>query len=299
MQHSINSSTVVKKKKKLYNILIIQWYFCDGIIIIIGIHYSHTEFEGRAKYSGRDPIDDYERNTNQDGLDCHGHGTHCASLAAGKTTGVAKNATLYSVRVLSCNNFGPWSAIISGLNHAAQRAQTTKRPTIISMSLGGSYSATVDNLLTEIAKKGITMVVAAGNDRHDACGDTPASNPNVITVGGSRPDRKMYYYSNGGSCVDIIAPGQSVLGADRSCNTCLKYLTGTSMSTPLVAGVAAIHLQRNPNLSPVGVKQKLVNDACVNRLDFTDLLPSLRSSTPNKLLNIPGMITFFTIKKNN
>ena len=159
------------------------------------------------------------------------------------------------------------------------------------MSLGGGYFKTVDDLVTDIAKnKGIPIIVAAGNDRSDACNNSPASNSRAITVGASRADRKMYYYSNGGTCVDIIAPGQNVLGADRECDTCSKYLTGTSMATPLVAGVAAIHLQRTPKMTPADLKKKLANDACVNTLDFKDLKTSLQSITPNKLLNIIGKL---------
>ena len=222
-------------------------------------------------------------------MDCQGHGTHCASLAAGKTSGAAKKANLYSVRVLACNNFGPWSAIMAGLNHVAEKVKETRRPSVISMSLGGGYSLTVDNLVTTIVRGNIPVIVAAGNERDDACDYTPASNSLAITVGGSKSGAGMYYYTNGGKCVDIIAPGQSVLGADRSCDTCTKYLSGTSMATPLVAGVAAIHLQRQPLLTPAQVKQKIIDDSCKNVLDFTDLLSSLKSSTPNRLLHITGM----------
>ncbi len=256
-----------------------------------GIHYTHEQFEGRAKYSGKDPIDDYYEDSNNEGLDCHGHGTHCASLAGGKTTGTARKANLYSVRVLGCDNFGPWTAIINGLNHVVERAKETKRPTIISMSLGGGYYQTVDDLISTIVKMGISVVVAAGNDRHDACENTPASNKHAITVAASKSDLKMYYYSNGGICVDIIAPGQSVLGADRDCNTCIKYLTGTSMAAPLVAGVAAIHLQRRPKMNPADLKQKLIDDACVGTLDLTNLESTLHASTPNRLLHIPGSVS--------
>lgn len=263
---------------------------CSHYLFVVGIHYSHDEFDGRAKYAGKDPVDDYE-NDNRNGLDCHGHGTHCASLAAGKTVGVAKEATVHSVRVLGCDNFGPWSGIISGLNHVVTKAKSTNRPTIISMSLGGPYFQTVNDLVTNIVKNsGIPVIVAAGNDRKDACSETPASNSEAITVGASKIDLQMYYYSNGGSCVDIIAPGQNIKGASITCNTCFTYLTGTSMATPIVAGAAAIHLQRMPKLSPSALKKILVDDSCTNKLDFTDLGSSIQSSTPNKLLHIQGTV---------
>ena len=76
------------------------------IIAFSGIKYDHEEFQGqRAQYDFYDPVD-VNTGSNQQGLDCHGHGTHVAALAAGKTYGVAKGATVYSMRVLSCNEQG-------------------------------------------------------------------------------------------------------------------------------------------------------------------------------------------------
>ena len=198
-----------------------------------GIHYTHHEFEGRANYSGKDPMDDY-LGTNQEGLDCNGHGTHVASIAAGITYGAAKKANLYSVRVLDCSGWGPWSVIMAGMSHAAQRANETGRPSIISMSLSGGYTESVDNLVTAIVQSNISIIVAAGNERNYACNYSPASNSLAITVGGSREGGGMYYWSNGGSCVDIIAPALNVSGAGIHCNNCTLQMSGTSMATPLV-----------------------------------------------------------------
>ena len=79
-------------------------------------------FEGRAEYPGFDPVDS-ATGSNQQGRDCHGHGTHVASLAAGRVYGAAKKARIYSVRVLNCYGGTPWSIIISGINYAVQKAQ--------------------------------------------------------------------------------------------------------------------------------------------------------------------------------
>ena len=190
--------------------------------------------------------------------------------------------------MLDCGNSAPWSSIIAGLDHVVNHVNKTRRPSVISMSLGGFFTGSVDDVLTSVINKGIPIVAAAGNDRDDACLKTPASNDGVITVGGSREGGGMYYYSNGGRCVDIIAPGQNVLGASHSCSTCTKYLTGTSMSTPLVSGVIAIHLQRQPLLTPAKIKLKLIDESCKNTLDFTSLVPHLRNTTPNRLLHING-----------
>ena len=166
------------------------------------------------------------------------------------------------------------------------RVKETRRPSVISMSLGGSYSGTVNNALTSVINNGIPIVAAAGNERANACTRTPASNNGVITVGGSKNGGGMYYNTNGGSCVDIIAPGQYVLGAAHTCQDCTVYFTGTSMATPLVSGAVAILLQQQSSLTPAEIKRKLTDMCCRNILDFTDLLPSLRSTTPNCLLNV-------------
>eukprot|EP00731_Ephydatia_muelleri_P010981 Em0005g1567a len=102
----------------------------------------------------------------------------------------------------------------------------------------------------------IPVIVAAGNERADACSRSPASSPYAITVGGTRNGDGVYVYTNYGSCVTILSPGQSVLGADYTCNNCSKYLSGTSLATPIVSGVAAMLLQREPSLTPAALKAK-------------------------------------------
>ena len=227
------------------------------------------EFEKRARYSGKDPIDEYF-NTSQTGLDCHGHGTHVASLAGGKTFGAAKKSNLYCVRVLDCYGSVPWSVIMDGLNHVAELVNGTDQPAIISMSLGGPYSVAMDELVTAIVKAGIPVVVSAGNYGYDARYYSPASNSLAITVGASREGARTYFFSNGGSCVDIFAPGVDVLGASWLCDTCNISYTGTSMAAPLVSGVAAIHLSLQPLLTPSELKKILLDESCKNTLDFSD-----------------------------
>ena len=231
-------------------------------------------------------------NTNQTGLDCDGHGTHVASLAGGKTFGAAKKSNLYSVRVLDCYGWGQLSVIMDGLNHVAELVNGTDQPAIISMSLGGPYSEVIDELVTAIVKAGIPVVAAAGNDGYDACHYSPASNSLAITVGASSEGAGMYSFSNGGSCVDIIAPGVDVLGASWICDTCNISYTGTSMAAPLVSGVAAIYLSLQPLLTPSELKQILLDESCKNTLNFSDwrLDCLLKFKTPNRLLHIIGMI---------
>ncbi len=264
----------------------------DIYILDTGINYNHQEFEGRAKYSGYDPTDLISPSTIRRGEDCHGHGTHVASLAGGKTYGTAKKARIYSVRVLGCNNAGPWSAVLNGIDHVSQVIAERGRPAVVSMSLSGSFQQAVTNAVQTLHSEGVVIVVAAGNDFADACSRTPASSQYVITVAGSADGDGIYAFTNYGSCVNIFAPGASIRGADHTCVSCSKVISGTSMSTPMVSGVAAIHLQREPRLSSTAVMNKLLTTASTGQLDFSRIPSNFRSTTPNRHLYIPGKATF-------
>lgn len=224
----------------------------------------------------------------QQGRDCHGHGTHVSSLAVGNKSGTAPEAHAYSVRVLNCDNFGPWSVIIDGLNYAVRQIKASRKPSVISMSLSGSRFQAMDDAIRNAHSMGVTIVVAAGNARVSSCNSSPAGSPYVITVGGTARGDILYSSTNGGTCVDIFAPGAGISAAAHTCNTCTKTLSGTSMSTPLVSGVAAILLQRQPLLTPDQVKEKIINDSLKNVINFSRFPENLRNSSPNRLLHING-----------
>ena len=238
-------------------------------------------------YTGYDPCDSYF-GTNHKGLDCYGHGTHVASLACGKQYGVAKKANCYSVRVLNCSGLAPWSVIIDGLNSAATNItnKNPRRPAIISMSLGGPYTISVNNVSSNIVNMGIPIIAAAHNFGADACDYSPASAPGVITIASSAQGDYASSFTNSGPCVNIFAPGSDVIAADYKCNGCTITQSGTSMSTPLVSGVVALYLQEQPHLTPFEIEQKLTEDCLKNVLDYTYLQDSLRNTTPNCLLHI-------------
>ena len=260
----------------------------DIYILDSGVRYDHDEFERRAKYPGYDPTDNFE-STSRRGLDCHGHGTHVASLAAGKTFGVARGANVYSVRVLDCSNAGPWSVVLDGLDYVTRVIAQRMRPAVVSMSLSGGFTRSVNDAIQTVHSRGITVVVAAGNQFGDACQRTPASSPYAITVAGSASGDGIYGFTNYGRCVDIFAPGSNIQGADRQCGSCSKVISGTSMSTPMVSGACAIHLQREPLLRPDALKTRLVDTAVAGRLDLRSIPADFRSSTPNRQLYITGM----------
>ena len=223
------------------------------------------------------------------GSDCQGHGTHVASNAAGKKYGAAKKATLYSVRVLDCQGYGPWSIILDGMEHAMEMIALRKHPAIVSMSLSGGYTQSVNDAVQTLYESGIPVVVAAGNQQSDACTRSPASAPNATTVGGSANGDILYSLTNYGFCVDIFAPGHAIIGANYLCNDCSRTRSGTSFAAPIVSGAIAILLQRNPLLTPAEVFSELISLSTNNSLDFSIIPSNFTASTPNQALFIPGM----------
>ncbi len=269
----------------------------DAYILDSGLDYDHEEFEYRAKYPGKDPTDDYNAEVDngfeeQFGRDCNGHGTHVASLCGGKTYGTAKKVTLYSVRVLGCNNAGPWSGVLSGIDFVMTMMEKTNRPSLISMSLSGGFYRTVNDAVARVASSGIQSIMAAGNGMKDSCSRSPASSNVGITVAGTREGDGLYVVGPGtnfGRCVDIFAPGERIIGADWTCRNCTKYLSGTSMATPMVTGLAAIMLGREPLMTPAKLKEKLIQQSTKEAVNYNG--NTNFRDTPNRLATIQGKNT--------
>ena len=270
----------------------------DIYILDSGINYDHEEFEYRAKYGGYDPVDEYSLqfesdHQRQNGRDCHGHGTHVASLSGGKTFGSAKGVHIYSIRVLNCGNSAPWSVVLDGLDYVMRTAPNSKRPSIISMSLSGDFHRAVNDALIHVVARGIHVVTVAGNGKADACTRSPASSAVALTVGGTRDGDGLYTLGSGtnyGECVDVFAPGERIVAADMDCNNCSKELSGTSMAAPLVSGLAAIYLTRQPLLTPAELKQKFIDESLKNKLNYNGIPQEYWSKTANRLVTTPGTI---------
>jgi hypothetical protein len=241
-------------------------------VLDTGILTTHTQFEGRA-FPGYNFV-----NNNADSNDCNGHGTHCAGTVGSKDYGVCKHCRLIAVKVLDCGGSGTWSSVINGINWVINQAQSTGIPSVISMSLGGAYMAIVNDAVANAVSAGIVTVVAAGNENSDACGRSPASTPSAITVGAISKTNTRSSYSNFGRCLDIYAPGDDIVSTWIGSNTALNTISGTSMATPHVAGVAAIYRSYNPSKTAIQVRDDIVQSATVNVISGLDAL------SPNALL---------------
>ncbi|MEM1082053.1 MAG: S8 family peptidase, partial [Pseudomonadota bacterium] len=206
--------------------------------------------------------------------DCNGHGTHVAGTVAGTTWGVAKNATIYPVRVLGCNGSGSNSGVIAGMDWIAANHV---KPAVANMSLGGGASAATDNAVTNMRNAGVTVVVAAGNENQNACNVSPARSANAITVGSTTSSDVRSSFSNFGTCVDIFAPGSSITSAWYNSNSATRTISGTSMASPHVAGIAALYLSVNPNATPAQVENAIYSAASTGKLS------GINSGSPNLL----------------
>ncbi|WP_405727845.1 S8 family peptidase [Streptomyces sp. NBC_01537] len=199
-------------------------------VIDSGIDFTHPEFGGRATL-GIDQIAD-----GRNGVDCAGHGTHVAGTVGGEHTGVAKQVKLVAVRVLNCEARGPNSGIIAGINWVAANA---KKPAVANLSLGGNYSATMNASLNGLANSGVFTVVAAGNGDTNACVISPASAAKAFTVAAIDEYDRKATFSNYGSCVNMNAPGTNI--TSTSLNGTYADMSGTSMATPHVTGIAVLY----------------------------------------------------------
>merc|ERR1719272_450772 len=130
------------------------------------------------------------------------------------------------------------SGVIQGLNWVASNRDPSRK-SVVSMSLGGSRSPSLDNAVQNLLDMGIPVVVAAGNDGRDACNYSPAGVPGALTIGSIGRTDQVSYFSNTGSCVDLYAPGESIVAASHRSDTGLVSMSGTSPATAIAAGVAA------------------------------------------------------------
>ncbi|KAI9735435.1 MAG: Subtilisin-like protease 2 [Claussenomyces sp. TS43310] len=218
-------------------------------VVDTGIYIGHEEFGGRAKW-GANYVSGSE-NTDE-----NGHGTHCSGTIGGSTYGVAKKVSLVAVKVLNKNGQGQNSGVISGIQYVHDNAGSNS---VLSMSLGGGKSSAINSAVASTVDAGVTVVVAAGNDDEDASNSSPASEPSAITVGAIDDTDARASFSNYGKLVDVFAPGVDVLSSWIGSTDATNTISGTSMATPHVAGLAAYLIILDGLSSPADVVSRITS----------------------------------------
>lgn len=256
-----------------------------------GISPDHQEFEGRASLGWSVFPSEFPS-------DCVGHGTQVGSVIVGKTVGVAKRAKIVAVQVLGCNGEGQNSGVLEGLNWTIKNA---KRPAVINMSIGGPKSPSIDEAVKKAINDGIAVVVAAGNNNDDACLSSPSGIKEAMVVGASTREGERAHFSNWGKCVDIFAPGRFVISASIAGRGSINknnpqagygLASGTSLAAPLVAGIMALMLAEDTNLSPEQLNKLIVNHGRSGHIKGASIskdskIVALRSGSPNILAQTP------------
>jgi serine protease len=241
----------------------------DVYVIDTGIRSTHVEFGNRVTNGF------YSINDGRGTADCHGHGTHVSATIGGAIYGVAKSVELHPVRVLDCNGSGTTSGVIAGVNWVTANHTS---PAVANMSLGGGASTALDDAVRNSIASGVTYAIAAGNSNANACNSSPARVAQALTVGSTTSTDARSSFSNFGTCVDIFAPGSSITSAWSTSDTATNTISGTSMASPHVAGVAALYLANNSSALPSAVHSAIVNNASLNKLT------GIGTGSPNRLL---------------
>lgn len=241
-------------------------------VIDTGIRASHREFSGRV-VSGWDFVDG-----DLDASDCSSHGTHVSGTIAGEEYGVARDATLVSLRVWGCDDGGWARDIIAALDWAVQHRPAG--PAVVNISGGGTGYAPMDAAVRAAVAAGLPVVVAALNADRDACLSSPARVAEAITVGAVDTTDARAAFSNFGSCVDVFAPGVGIPSSISTSDTASESWSGTSMAAPHVTGAVARILQENPSASPSTVASTLLGNATPGLIADAKGSPNLLVHTP-------------------
>ena len=217
--------------------------------------------------------------------DDDGHGTHVAGIAAGsgftneRYKGVAPEANIIGVKVLDENGSGKTSDIIAGIQWVVDN-RSAYNIKVMNMSFGSSADTSYQNdplakAAAAAVASGITVVVSAGNSGpNPRTITTPATAPSVISVGAVDDNRTSTYsddfvadFSSRGPAIgniqkpDVVAPGVDITSLSNKGPTSYATHSGTSMAAPMVAGVAALIYEKEPQLSPSQIKSRIMSTA--------------------------------------
>ncbi|NXA93476.1 PCSK9 convertase, partial [Melanocharis versteri] len=258
------------------------------------VQSSHREIEGRVTVTGFESIPEEDgTHIHRQAGKCDSHGTHVAGVLSGRDAGVATGANIRSLRVLNCQGKGTVSGTLMALEFIGRTLEAQRyAPPVVLLPLAGAHSPALNAGCGRMARRGAVMVAAAGNYKDDACLYSPASEPEVITVGATdsedQPASIGTLGTNFGRCVDLFAPGDDIIGASSDCSTCFTAQSGTSQAAAHVAGgIAAVLLSAEPRLSLAELRQRLLRFSAKNVMGTAWFPEEQRLLTPNKVAGLP------------
>ncbi|NXT66460.1 PCSK9 convertase, partial [Chaetops frenatus] len=272
------------------------------------VQSTHREIEGRVTVTGFEsiPEEDGTHFHRPEASKCDSHGTHVAGVLSGRDAGVATGTNIRSLRVLNCQGKGTVSGTLMALELVRRTLEAEPHaPPVVLLPLAGARSPALNAGCRRVARMGAVMVAAAGNYKDDACLYSPASEPEVITVGATdsedQPASIGILGTNFGRCVDLFAPGDDIVGASSDCSTCFTARSGTSQAAAHVAvsprvltaasralaGIAAVLLSAQPRLSPAELRQRLLRFSSKDGMDTAWFPEEQRLQTPNNVAGLP------------
>ncbi|KAI3332004.1 subtilase [Xylariaceae sp. AK1471] len=246
-------------------------------IIDSGIHVDHPEFEDRAIWGTS-----FVANDTNPTVDENGHGTHVAGIAGSKTYGVAKKTNLIAVKVLNAAGSGPISQVIAGIQWVVNDVTSKNRikKSVANLSLGAIAIGNSSLSLAAAAAvdQGLFIAAAAGNSQIPVEFFSPAQYPTLCSIGATARDDSRAYFSNYGNGIDLFAPGVDVISTYNNGSTAI--LSGTSMSAPHIAGLAAYLLSLEGDRDPIALCKRIQD------LSTKDVVTN--SMSPNNMIAFNG-----------
>lgn len=261
----------------------------DTYIVDTGIDVAHPQFGGRATW-----LANFADTIN---TDCNNHGTHVAGLVGSQRYGVCVDAKLYAVKVLDCQGSGSISGVLKGIEYAfrqhvaKERAEKGKRSikSILNMSLGGPKSQALNKAVEYCLQHNqhFYIVVAAGNENKDSCTVSPASARGMLSIMASDSTDFRGWFSNWGKCAHVYAPGVDIESTIPGGKT--ATYSGTSMASPIVAGVLNHYLHMYPTKNQSEIIKLFANLATKGVIKYD------KQNTVNNLVYLKRNITVCTV----
>jgi serine protease len=228
-------------------------------VIDTGVQANHPDLVGRV-LPGAAFLNGGAGQVGAGGTDPNGHGTHVAGIIAAAdngvgVVGVAPEATILPIRALGADGSGFSSDIAHAITWAVDHGAN-----VVNLSLGADVdSPSMDAAVSYATSHGVVVVAAAGNTGAGGTPEYPAALPSVVAVAALNADGSIASYSTRGSYVDVAAPGSSILSTYPT--SAWAIMSGTSMASPHVAGLAALIIDGRGAIAPAAMLARLTSTA--------------------------------------